>query len=203
LAFALLSKSLGNLSQTLKEAFMKKTLAVCFFIACSGQAAEMPFTESNRDFFQGIYSQGISAKYSGTQLMKTADGKPVLCDSSSGPYDCVDVSVNEMSIQKIDDYQDTYYVKILNTGLADRTCRLKVEMKSNHKNSLIFRATDSQCTMVLTKSKGSQIQIRQSGCDQHICPLGVSLTGLYAINGDQEPFQKSSTSISILRSEEF
>lgn len=157
--------------------------------------------ESNRDAFQGIYSQNISVKYSGTQLVRNTDGNPARCDASSGPYDCVDVSVNEVSIQKIDDLKDTYYVKILNTGAANRTCRLKVEMKSNRKNSLIFRSTDSQCRVILTKSNSGQIQIKEAGCD--ICPMGVSLSGIFASDGREEPFQKSETSISILRSEKF
>ena len=95
----------GSLFISVKGELMKKFIALCFFITCSGQAMESSLPEANRDAFQVVYSQNISVKYSGTQVLKNSDGNPVLCDSSSGPYDCVDVSVNEVSIQKIDDLQ--------------------------------------------------------------------------------------------------
>ncbi len=180
---------------------MIKFLLISFLLSSSVFAFDEIPAESNADLFQGVYSQNIKVKYFGTELVKAANGLPVPCFSDR-QEDCVDLPVNEISIQKLDDVQNTYYVKMRGTGAPNRSCQMKIEMRSNKKTDLLFRSPDHQCSLVLTRLQGHKIQVRDSGCDKKYCDFGASLSGTYSSDGRQLLFEKLSTSISILRSEE-
>jgi hypothetical protein len=147
-----------------------------------------------RDPYTGVYSQNV-------EIGDLDNVDPDSCAKAGHrwkPGTCLETDQNTVSISKLDDVPDMYYVHIETTYMTGNFCEFSKEMK-NTPAGLVYKSPRGACTVRIHKTSTGLI------VDDHACPktyAGCPDAPAASLNGTGMPFVRSSDADDLNRSDE-